>query len=49
MATQGHKEEAWRYADKAMSWSGWGSTVGLGLLILFICGAIYRLYLAGLF
>ena len=49
MVAQGDKDEAWRYAEKAMSWSGWGSPVGLGLFILFICGAIYLLHLAGLF
>jgi hypothetical protein len=47
MATQGHKEEAWRYAEKAMSWSGWGSTVGpVHSLHLW---RDYRLYLTGLF
>ena len=49
MATPRDKEEAWRYAHKAMSWDGRGSPVGLGLFILFICGAIYLLHLAGLF
>jgi hypothetical protein len=34
--------EAWKYAQKAMSWYGWGSPVGLGLLIVAIgaCGAL---------
>jgi hypothetical protein len=49
MASARDKEEAWRYAEKAMSGYGWGSPVGLGLFIVFICGAIYLLHLAGLF
>jgi hypothetical protein len=36
------------YAEKAMSWSGWGSPVGLGLFVLLICASIYLLHLAGL-
>jgi hypothetical protein len=36
------------YAEKAMSWSGWGSPIGLGLFILLICASIYLLHLAGL-
>jgi hypothetical protein len=28
--------ETWKYAQKAMSWYGWGSPVGLGLLIVAI-------------
>ncbi len=49
MAEEFNKEETWRYAEKAMSWSGSGSPVGLGLFVLFICGAIFLLHLAGLF
>lgn len=36
------------YAERAMSWSGWGSPVGLGLFVLLICASIYLLHLAGL-
>ena len=43
------KEETWRYAEKAMNWYGWGSPVGLGLILLSISGSIYLLHLAGLF
>jgi hypothetical protein len=32
-----------------MSWSSWGSPVGPGLFVLFICGAIYLLRLAAVF
>jgi len=49
MAAQRDKEEAWRYAEKAMGWCGRGSPVGLGLFILFICGSIYLLRAAAVF
>lgn len=49
MAADPEKDEAWRYAEKAMSWAGWGSPVGLGLFILLICASIYLLHLAGIF
>jgi hypothetical protein len=26
--------DAWRYAEKALNWSGWGSPVGLGLFLV---------------
>jgi hypothetical protein len=26
--------EAWKYAEKAMTWYGWGSPIGLGLFIV---------------
>jgi hypothetical protein len=31
-----HDLEAWKYADKAMTWYGCGSPVGIGLLIVSI-------------
>jgi len=49
VAAERDKEEAWRYAEKAMNWYGWGSPVGLGAFILAIAGAVYLLHLAGLF
>ena len=32
------KNEAWKYAEKAMSWHGWGSPVGLGFFLLAVGG-----------
>ena len=28
--------EEWKYAEKALTWYGWGSTVGLGLFLVAI-------------
>jgi hypothetical protein len=28
------EEQEWRYAEKAMIWSGWGSPVGAGLFLV---------------
>jgi len=40
-------EEAWKYAQKAMSWYGWGSPVGLGLLIVAIGAFVALLHVVG--
>ena len=40
--------DAWKYAQKTMSWYGWGSPVGLGLFVLSIGGFILLLHMAGL-
>ena len=29
------EDQEWRYAEKAMTWSGWGSPVGAG--VFFVC------------
>jgi hypothetical protein len=39
--------ETWKYAQKAMSWYGWGSPVGLGLLIVAIGASVELLHVAG--
>src|SRR5262249_43322497 len=39
--------EAWKYAQKAMSWYGWGSPVGVGLLIVAIGTFVALLHVAG--
>jgi hypothetical protein len=39
--------ESWKYAQKAMSWYGWGSPVGLGLLIVAIGTSVALLHVAG--
>ena len=40
-------EAAWKYAQKAMNWYGWGSPVGLGLLIVAIGAFVALLDVAG--
>jgi len=32
VAADSDKDEAWRYAEKAMSWAGWGSRSASGCL-----------------
>jgi hypothetical protein len=41
-------DEGWKYAEKAMSWYGWGSPIGLGAFLLSIGGFIALLHEAGL-
>src|SRR5262249_7067367 len=43
-----NNEEAWKYEQQAMSWYGWGSPVGLGLLIVAIGAFVVLLHVAGL-
>ena len=35
------RDEEWKYAEKAMTWYGWGSPVGLGIMLVCLgtCGA----------
>jgi hypothetical protein len=42
-----NSEESWKYAQKAMSWYGWGSPVGLGLLIVAIGASDVLLHVGG--
>lgn len=44
------REETWRYAEKAMTWYGWGSPVGLGILLvcLGLVAVLARLAVLGL-
>jgi hypothetical protein len=39
--------EAWKYAEKTLTWHGWGSTVGLGLFIVAIGAFVALLHVAG--
>ena len=36
------------YADKALSWYGWGSPIGFSILVLSIAGSVWLLHQAGL-
>jgi hypothetical protein len=40
--------DAWKYADKAMTWYGWGSPVGIGLFIVSIGVFVLLIHHAGL-
>jgi hypothetical protein len=31
-------EEEWRYAEKALTWYGWGSPIGLSVFLLSLTG-----------
>jgi hypothetical protein len=39
--------EAWIYAEKTLTWHGWGSPVGLGLFIVAIGAFVALLHVAG--
>jgi len=43
-----HDVEAWRCAQMAMTWYGWGSPVGIGLLIVSIGVFLVLLHHAGI-
>jgi hypothetical protein len=40
--------ESWKYAEKSMTWYGWGSPAGLGLFIISIGVFILLLHYAGI-
>ena len=48
MSTDAKHDEAWRYADKAMTWYGWGSPVGVGLFIISIGAFLMMVHYAGI-
>jgi hypothetical protein len=39
--------EAWKYAERTLTWYGWGSPIGLGLFIVAIGVFIALLHVAG--
>ena len=39
--------EAWKYAEKTLTWHGWGSPVGLGLFVVAIGAFVALLHVAG--
>ncbi len=43
------REEEWKYAERSMEWHGWGSPVGLGLMLvaLGITAVLVRLAVLG--
>jgi hypothetical protein len=40
--------EEWRYAEKALTWSGWGSPVGLSIFIVAIGVFLLLIHHAGI-
>ncbi len=40
--------EAWKYAEKAMAWYGWGSPVGLSIFLVSIGLVLVLIHQAGL-
>jgi hypothetical protein len=40
--------DTWKYAEKTLTWYGWGSPVGLGLFIISIGVFIVLLHVAGI-
>ena len=49
MATRDlHDADAWKYADKAMTWYGWGSPIGMGLFLIAIGVFLVLLHFAGI-
>jgi hypothetical protein len=47
-AIQRTEVDEWKYAEKAMTWYGWGSPVGLGLFLVAIAGSVVLLSHAGI-
>ena len=43
-----HDVEAWRYAQMAMTWYGWGSPVGLGIFLVSLALVVLLIHQAGL-
>ena len=40
--------EAWKYAEKALTWYGWGSPVGLGIFLVSLALVLLLVHHAGL-
>jgi hypothetical protein len=48
-ASRRSEDQEWRYAEKAMTWSGWGSPVGFAIFLvgLGLAGVLARIALVG--
>ncbi|MBV8836543.1 MAG: hypothetical protein JO000_08395 [Alphaproteobacteria bacterium] len=40
--------EEWKYAEKALTWSGWGSPVGLSIFIVAVGAFLFLIHQAGI-
>lgn len=45
---QTHDADVWKYAEKSLAWYGWGSPVGLGLLIVSVGVFLALIHHAGI-
>jgi hypothetical protein len=44
-----HSEaEAWKYSEKAMSWYGWGSPIGISVFLVAIGAFLLLIHFAGI-
>jgi hypothetical protein len=48
MSNENPDVDGWKYAEKAMTWYGWGSPVGLGLFVISIGAFVLLLHYAGI-
>lgn len=39
--------DAWKYAEKALTWYGWGSPVGLGIFLVSLALVLLLVHQAG--
>ena len=40
--------EEWKYAEKTLTWSGWGSPVGLSIFIVAVGAFLFLIHQAGI-
>jgi hypothetical protein len=48
MSADAKRNEDWKYAEKALTWYGWGSPVGVGLFIISIGAFLMLVHYAGI-
>lgn len=39
--------EAWKYAEKALTWYGWGSPVGISIFLLAVAILLFAIHQTG--
>ena len=48
MRTDAKHDQDWKYAEKALTWYGWGSPVGVGLFIVSVGAFLMLIHYAGI-
>lgn len=48
MRADANHDKDWKYAEKALTWYGWGSPVGVGLFIVSIGAFLMLIHHAGI-
>ena len=43
-----NEAEAWKYAEKALTWYGWGSPVGISIFLVSVAILLVAIHQAGL-